>query len=767
MPDLAQQPPDAGLGPLIGGMPTSLGPQLSSPPALQLNVPLPSSGASGPASSSAAAPKSESFPDYEQPFFNRLFGMESADKNVLYGGAPVPPGNVIPGAIGPTGQPTHAFGLGQIEPKTWNDAAAAARSEGRILNPHNEEDQKWVAHWVAARDFKVKTGKDFDAEAKRASETGDWSQIDAALQGTWPTLGRGGPRDMFTGSGAVTYGMTEAFQKQQALDQQHLATMHDEMAAIQKQMSEVNPDSQEYRKLLRQQIDASQAIEARYMQMAQNPPTRTMPDLFSGFGSLALLVAAIGGRHSRQPATASLNAAAGALQGIQQNNQQQFEDSFKTWQAQTQALNNALTAQNDVFRNILENEHLDESQRMEKLNEAFKLFDMSEASFALEHGMLDKAMQFPQTLATAQQNMELTNAQIEHLKAQTDNLAAGGNVTQHLDAGRLDANGNPTPYVQDKRGNTWTVQTQAAPDGTTQQVRTPYTPVRPSNLSSAPQGLPPEVKVPDRWEGMPNKAPPDVRQDVWDAALAAVQSGKLPTGGFGNSALKNQVTSLFPAAAHALGIPDSEIAQQWGKYQADVRRMTSVESAFGSGMAGRNLVSLNTVAAHLTLLREYAEALKNHDLPAANQIINRMSTQAGMPEVIQFALARTIAADEVVRLLTTTGGTVEDRAGLQRLLSEYGSPAQIFGAIDTAGQFVKERLGPLEQQYARNDPARRQEFEQNMLTPEARQLFLSQRSGGGGGQPKYSVGQIINTPKGKYRVIGGDLSGDPDVELMH
>ena len=31
---------------------------------------------------------------------------------------------------------------------------------------------------------------------------------------------------------------------------------------------------------------------------------------------------------------------------------------------------------------------------------------------------------------------------------------------------------------------------------------------------------------------------------------------------------------------------------------------------------------------------------------------------------------------------------------------------------------------------------------------------------------KYTIGQILDTPKGKVRVIGGNLNNDPDIELI-
>src|SRR5262249_21946970 len=151
-------------------------------------------------------------------------------------------------------------------------------------------------------------------------------------------------------------------------------------------------------------------------------------------------------------------------------------------------------------------------------------------------------------------------------------------------------------------------------------------------------------------------------------------------------------------------------------------------------------ISLNTVADHLSLLKEYADAIaSNADVTVINSILDRMATMTGAPEIINFSLAGTITGDEVVRLLTTTGGTREDRAGIQALLSPYGSPPQFYGATKTASRFVASRYEPLEQQYVSGDPAHAQErrdfFNNWMVTPKARELFQQTRPGGaqGGG----------------------------------
>lgn len=140
-------------------------------------------------------------------------------------------------------------------------------------------------------------------------------------------------------------------------------------------------------------------------------------------------------------------------------------------------------------------------------------------------------------------------------------------------------------------------------------------------------------------------------------------------------------------------------------------------------MLARQLISLNTVADHLQLVQQYAEELKNGQIPRANAIANRIATELGKPEVTSFEAGRDIMADEVVRLLTSTGGTEADRKGMQSRLSSAMSPQQLAGALTAFNQFVGGRFEALEQHYAGNDPDRKKHFEEEMLTEKGRQVF--------------------------------------------
>jgi hypothetical protein len=140
--------------------------------------PSPDAGGSSKPSSS----RYTEIPAYLHPLFDKIETGESKGKNVLYGGKPVPPGNVIPGAIGPTGQPTHAFNEFQMQVGTWNDANTAARAQGRTLDKDNRADREWAALYIGRRDYKARTGHDLDKDAQAG-------KIDyAALGNTWSAL---------------------------------------------------------------------------------------------------------------------------------------------------------------------------------------------------------------------------------------------------------------------------------------------------------------------------------------------------------------------------------------------------------------------------------------------------------------------------------------------------------------------------------------------------------------------------------------------------
>jgi len=167
----------------------------------------------------------------------------------------------------------------------------------------------------------------------------------------------------------------------------------------------------------------------------------------------------------------------------------------------------------------------------------------------------------------------------------------------------------------------------------------------------------------------------------------------------------------------------------------DFRRLSSIESGFGSGVLGRNVVSLNTVADHAQRVRTYFEALNNGNIPRANQIANTISVETGGPEVTEFNTGATIMTGEVVRLLTTTGGTEADRERMLGLINARMSQAQGKGALDVFDDMINARFESLRTQYAQGRPDREKKFDTQFLTPASRALHESVSRRARGQQP--------------------------------
>lgn len=151
-------------------------------------------------------------------------------------------------------------------------------------------------------------------------------------------------------------------------------------------------------------------------------------------------------------------------------------------------------------------------------------------------------------------------------------------------------------------------------------------------------------------------------------------------------------------------------------------------ASFAGGQNGQKVVALNTVAGHLNRLQQYADALAQGNLPAANQLLQSISVQLGKPEVTNFNTARDITMDEVVRLLTSSGGTITDREQMQKNLIAKMSPEQMNDGMNVFKSFVGERFGALEQAYQGIGPPemrerRRTQFETDLLTPQSRDMF--------------------------------------------
>lgn len=86
--------------------------------------------------------------------------------------------------------------------------------------------------------------------------------------------------------------------------------------------------------------------------------------LWLGF---ATALGGIAGAMTKRSSMNALAAFSGALDGLQQGNQQKFDNNFKTWEAQARATQENNKVEMDGYRNILERQDLDQKQRAQQL----------------------------------------------------------------------------------------------------------------------------------------------------------------------------------------------------------------------------------------------------------------------------------------------------------------------------------------------------------------------------------------------------------------
>jgi hypothetical protein len=309
-----------------------------------------------------------------------------------------------------------------------------------------------------------------------------------------------------------------------------------------------------------------------------------------------------------------------------------------------------------------------------------------------------------------------------------------GAATQTLQ-GWVDSSGNPVP-----QGN---VEIQGA--------------------QRQPDQLPPEVKFPDKWAGMPNSPPPGVRQDVWDATLFYARTHQMPQMGF-QAGGRDLIFAAYPAALHALGIPAASAADMAALYAGERHG-----EIVGGGRAAQIGFGLQEAAGLAPQVIETSRAVPRGQFPGINRFWNWLQEQGGSPQVVAFRDALNSYLNVYAATVSRTGRlTDSQQKHAYELLSTSFNQGQIEAGIAQLNremQIMQQAVNPTMQAI------------EGLGQPPAMQS-QGATAPAGGGQPatqgtqpgaatKYKVGQVIDIPgKGKYRVTGGDLNGNPDIEPM-
>jgi len=183
----------------------------------------------------------------------------------------------------------------------------------------------------------------------------------------------------------------------------------------------------------------------------------------------------------------------------------------------------------------------------------------------------------------------------------------------------------------------------------------------------------------------------------------------------------------------------ARVGQLNPNYQgAQYGAQASALRAFSSGKQSDTVRSLNVAISHLDTLSQLSTALNNKDTQLLNRVANIWKTQTGSPAPTNFTSARDIVANEVVKAVTASGGSLADRQEAQNQVNAASSPAQLAGVITTWKQLLSGQLSGLKQQYEQGTG--RQDFER-LVSPNARAQLES--------------GSTSALPVGQSQNIGG------------
>jgi hypothetical protein len=135
-----------------------------------------------------------------------------------------------------------------------------------------------------------------------------------------------------------------------------------------------------------------------------------------------------------------------------------------------------------------------------------------------------------------------------------------------------------------------------------------------------------------------------------------------------------------------------------------------------NGTGAKQIAAFTTVAQHLDVLQELADAQNKFDTPKINQMVNYFKTALGYPEVTDFNTAKQAVASEIVKATTGTAGALADRQEAERALSAAASPEQTKGAINTIKKLIAGRIETSRAMYVAGTGKSPESF--NRLLPE-------------------------------------------------
>lgn len=215
-------------------------------------------------------------------------------------------------------------------------------------------------------------------------------------------------------------------------------------------------------KRIREAQDKADEAQTAATKALAAPPKHPEQDALKKMGGLATVVGMLGGLFTRAPMTASLNAAASAMEAYNKGDEKNYDLAYKQWQTQTDMLFKVAEMQTNRVREIMSDEQMGLNERRTMLDVMLRASGLSQLADAARINGESVVLDWQEKMQSAAQAFQLHRDQIE--------------ATQEARKDRLQA-------MEDAK---WTVMTGTDPEGKPVQFRYNASEAKATDLAGKP-----------------------------------------------------------------------------------------------------------------------------------------------------------------------------------------------------------------------------------------------------------------------------------------
>lgn len=465
----------------------------------------------------------------------------------------------------------------------------------------------------------------------------------------------------------------------------------------------------------------------KWSDLSSHPPVEKPIDMWQNFGSAATIVAMLGGLFAHRHLTAALNAGGAAMEAINSNNHEKFLQEYKTWDHQTTLGLKMVDLQNQEIRALLDDEKMAQDEKRARLDNLFKEYGMihqDQANRRSDDMRIVEMVNGNERAAAQAKNWkamidaEVLSKRAAEYKAQDPSLSdtdamlkAMADLSSATSRSRVAAK---PENIEAKDASGKTIYSGAATfDPTTKQ----YTPV------GKDKPLPADTQIVRQTASAGNRVQPQLQRLLGAGSQLEAHLSNLAempidvTIGPFMGVEGRQPEELGEALKRAF-VRKTVVGESAKEMQLEFIGVSRQIATLDAQGVGQGLVGLSKQAEGYAPLPGDTTYIVMRKYASLRQIVEQAMRAIEISGTAN-ADQKAGAADIVKSVQKSIPWTVHDLNEL-----EYGDPTK--GARHVAEKILGK--------------------------------------GGSEGTPKYTVGQIIEHGGKRYRVIGGDLTKDPDIE---